>query len=86
VIPWIVALARAVLFALGWRSMPAGRRRAYAYTGLIAFALLAAGIAGCGGGGSGSSGTGPGPRTINAVYPGDTNYKPSNGSVTITVM
>jgi len=86
VIPWFVALASAVLFALGRRWMPAGRRRAYVYAGLIAFALLAAGIAGCGGGGSGSSGTGPGPRTINAVYPGDTNYKPSNGSVTITVM
>jgi hypothetical protein len=86
VIPWIVALVSAALFALGWRWMPAGRRRAYAYAGLIAFALLAAGIAGCGGGGSGSSGSGPGPRMINAVYPGDTNYKPSNGSVTITVM
>jgi Pro-kumamolisin, activation domain len=86
VLPWIVALASAVLFALGWRWMPAARRRAYAYAGLIAFALLAAGIAACGGGGSGSSGTGPGQRTINAVYPGDTNYKPSNGSVTITVM
>jgi subtilase family serine protease len=86
VIPWIVALASAVLFALGWRWTPAGRRRAYAYAGLIAFVLLAAGIAGCGGGGSGSSGSGPGPRTINAVYPGDANYKPSNGSVVITVM
>jgi hypothetical protein len=86
VIPWIMALASAVLFALGWRWIPAGRRRAYAYAGLIAFALLAAGIAGCGGGGSGSSGSGPGTRTINAVYPGDANYKPSNGSVQITVM
>jgi len=86
VIPFIVALASAVLFALGWRWFPTGRRRAYAYAGLVAFALLAAGIAGCGGGGSGTSGSGPGTRQINAVYPGDTNYMPSNNSVNITVM
>ena len=30
--------------------MPEGRRRAYAYAGLVAFVLLVAGIAGCGGG------------------------------------
>lgn len=82
-IPLVMALVSAALFALGWRWMPAGRRRAYAYTGLIAFALLAAGIAGCGGGGSGS---GPGTRTINAVYPGDTNYAPSNSSTPVAVM
>src|ERR1700739_3327569 len=58
VIPWIMALASAVLFALGWRWMPAGRRGAYAYAGLIAFALLGAGIAGCGGGGGGRRGRG----------------------------
>ncbi|HWS96434.1 MAG TPA: hypothetical protein VN620_08175, partial [Candidatus Methylomirabilis sp.] len=85
-LPLVVALGGALLFALGWRWMPAGRRRAYACAGLAAFTLLAAGIAGCGGGGSGSSGSGPGTRTINSVYPGDTNYKPSNASVPITIM
>ena len=86
VLPSIVALVSALLFALGWRSKPARRRRAYAYAGLTALALLFAGIAGCGGGGSGSSGSGPGTRTINAVYPGDASYGPSNASVKITVM
>jgi len=85
-LPLVAALGSALLFAMGWRRMPAGRRHAYACAGLAAFALLAAGIAGCGGGGSGSSGSGPGTRTINSVYPGDTNYKPSNTSVQITIM
>jgi hypothetical protein len=84
-LPLVVALVSALFFAMGWRWMPAGPRRAYGCAGLAAFALLAAGIAGCGGG-SGSSGSGPGTRTINSVYPGDTNYKPSNASVKITVM
>jgi len=85
VIPLIVGLASAVLFALGLRWVPAGRKRAYAYTGLVAFVLLAAGIAGCGGG-SGSSGSGPGSRSIKASYPGDTNYAGSNVTINITIM
>jgi hypothetical protein len=85
VVPAAVALLSALVFALGWRWMPTGRRRAYACAALVAFTLVA-GIAGCGGGGSGSSGSGPGTRTINAVYPGDTNYGPSNAQVKITVM
>jgi hypothetical protein len=85
----IVALC-AALYLAGMRWMPEQRRRAYAYAGLIAFALLAAGIAGCGGssntsGGGGGSGSGPGTRTINAVYSGDTNYAASNGSISITI-
>jgi hypothetical protein len=86
VVPSAVALLSALVFVLGWRWMPTGRRRAYACAALVAFTLVAAGIAGCGGGGSGSSGSGPGTRTINAVYPGDTNYGPSNAQVKITVM
>jgi hypothetical protein len=85
VIPLVVALASAALFLLGSRGMPAGRKRPYAYAGLVAFALLAGGMAGCGGG-SGSSGSGPGSRSIKATYPGDTNYTASNTSITITIM
>ena len=82
VVPIIVALFSLVLFALGWKWMPQPRRRAYAYAGLVAFALLAAGIAGCGGGGGGSTGV---TRTITATYPGDVNYKSSNGKVQVKV-
>jgi hypothetical protein len=94
--PWMPAVPLAIvalcaaLYLVGMRWMPEQRRRAYAYAGLIAFALLAAGIAGCGGssntsGGGGGSGSGPGTRTINAVYSGDTNYAASNGSISITI-
>ncbi|MGC0777025.1 MAG: hypothetical protein WCD68_07440, partial [Candidatus Acidiferrum sp.] len=84
VIPAILALLSLLLFALGWRWMPEGQRRAYAYAGLVAFVLLVVGIAGCGGG-STSTGGGGTTRTINASYPGDTNYSSSSGSVQITV-
>jgi uncharacterized membrane protein YgcG len=94
--PWLRAVPLAIvalcaaLYLVGMRWMPEQRRRAYAYAGLLGFALLAAGIAGCGGssntsGGGGSSGSGPGTRTINAVYSGDTNYAASNGSISITI-
>jgi len=84
VMPAILALLSLLLFALGWRWMPEGRRRAYAYAGLVAFVLLVVGIAGCGGG-STSTGGGGTTRTINASYPGDANYSSSSGSVLITV-
>jgi hypothetical protein len=84
-----------VLFALGLilflalvRWVPENRRRAYAYAGLVAFALLAGVIAGCGGGGSSSGGGGGGggsTRTIKATYSGDTNYSTSNGSTSIQI-
>jgi len=77
----LFAVLSIVLFALGWRWMPEGSRRAYAYAGLVAFALLVAGIAGCGGGGGSHSHI----ATIKATYAGDTNYATSNGSTTITV-
>jgi hypothetical protein len=63
--------------------MPEKRRRTYAYAGFLAFALLAAGIAGCGGGGGG--GGGGHTATIKASYVGDTNYAASSGTTTITV-
>jgi multisubunit Na+/H+ antiporter MnhB subunit len=81
----VFAALSVVLFALGWRWMPENRRRVYAYAGLLAFALLAAGIvAGCGGGGS-SSNNGGKTLNIKASYAGDTNYATSTGSAIITV-
>jgi hypothetical protein len=82
VLPLVVALLSLLLFALGWRWMPDNRRRAYAYAGLLAFALLAVGIAGCG---SSSGGGGGRTVTIDASYAGDTNYTASSGTTTITV-
>ncbi len=82
--PILAALLSLLLFALGLRWIPRTRRRAYAYAGLLAIALLVGVIAGCGGGGGGSSGGGS-PRTITAAYPGDTNYVGQTGTVGITV-
>jgi subtilase family serine protease len=82
----IVLFALALALFLGLvRSMPENRRRAYGYTGLLAFAILAGAIAGCGGGGgSGGGGTGK-TVTITATYPGDSNYTNSSGTTTIQV-
>jgi hypothetical protein len=76
--------AVSLLFALALRFIPQSRRRAYAYAGLVAIALMVGIVAaGCGGGG-GSSGGGS-TRTITAAYPGDTNYTKSSGTTTIQV-
>jgi hypothetical protein len=75
-----------LLFLILLRGTPPARRRAYAYAGMLFFAIAAAGIAGCGGGG-GSSGGGGGGRSVNlsAVYSGDGNYTTATGSTSITV-
>jgi len=86
-LPWILAAMLALSAALYFaavRGMAGSRRRVYAYAGLLVLALLAAGIAGCGGGGGGGSSSGK-TVTLNATYPGDTNYVTSNGSTSITV-
>jgi hypothetical protein len=80
VMPITVLALSAVLYLFLLRWMPQNRRRAYAYAGLIVFALLAVGIAGC----SGSSSSGAN-RTIRATYSGDANYKSSNGTTGIQV-
>jgi Pro-kumamolisin, activation domain len=82
--PFVLLAVALVIFLALIRWMPENRRRAYSYAGLLAFAILATVIAGCGGGGGGSSG---GSKTvnINAAYPGDVNYTSSSGSTTITV-
>jgi len=82
VIPLVVALVSLALFALGWVWMPEQRRRTYACAGLMAIALLAAGIAGCGGSGGGTGGGST--RTIVANYSGDANYS-ANTSTPIIV-
>ncbi len=80
-LPLLFALLSMVLFMFGWRWIPEKRRRTYAYTGFLAFALLAAGIVGCGGGGGGGGHT----ATIKASYVGDTNYAASSGTTTIAI-
>lgn len=85
VVPLVLALVSLLFFALGFRWMPEGRRRAYAFAGLVAFALLVVGIVGCGGGGGGGGGGGSSTVTINVTYAGDNNYSSSNGSAQITV-
>jgi len=82
-VPMILALVSLLLFVLGMRWVPQARRRAYAYAGLLAIALLVGVVAGCGGGGGG--GGGGGTRTIGASYAGDTNYAGSSGSTQIIV-
>lgn len=82
--PILAALLSLLVFALGLRWIPRTRRRAYAYAGLLAIALLVGVVAGCGGGGGGGGGGGS-PRTITASYPGDTNYGGQTGTVSITV-
>jgi hypothetical protein len=83
-LPLAIAGLCAALYLMGLRWMPEKRRHVYAYAGLIAFALLAIGIAGCGGG-SGGGGGGGSTRTINAAYGGDTNYSSSSGSAMVTI-
>jgi len=75
--PLLFAALSIVLFALGLRWMPEKRRRVYATAGFLAFALLAAGIAGCGGGGG--SNNGGHTVTVKATYAGDANYAGSSG-------
>jgi trimeric autotransporter adhesin len=80
----ITALAFAAILYLAFvQRMQEGRRRTLAYAGLLVFALVAAGVAGCGGGGGSSGGSHT--VTINASYSGDTNYTASTGSTTIVV-
>jgi subtilase family serine protease len=85
VVPIVLLALSIATFLAVMRWMPQSRKCAYAYAGVIAFALLAAGIAGCGGGGGGSTGGGS-TRAIKATYAGDTNYSTStSASITITL-
>jgi pro-kumamolisin-like protein len=82
----IVGLLLLILLLLSRRVLPAPKRR-YAYAGLVLFACIAAGIAGCsssnGGGGGGGGGH---TDNITATYSGDANYATStSAAVPITV-
>jgi hypothetical protein len=87
----IVSVLLIVLLAMQ-RRLSMGKRIGYAAAGLVLFACVAAGIAGCSGTSSGSNGSGggsgSGPHTdsITAVYSGDTNYTGStSAATTVTV-
>ena len=51
VAPLVLLALSIVAYLALLRWMPASRKRAYAYAGLVVFALMAVAIAGCGGGG-----------------------------------
>jgi subtilase family serine protease len=83
----IVSVLLIALLAMQ-RRLSIGKRLGYAAAGLILFACIAAGIAGCSGSGGGGGGGGGGSHTdsITAVYGGDTNYTGSTSSaVPVTV-
>jgi hypothetical protein len=73
-----------VLLTLAQRAAPLQRkwmRLGYAAAGLLLFAWLAAGIAGCSGASSGGGGGGGGHTdSITAVYSGDANYTGSTSA------
>jgi hypothetical protein len=82
----IILLALSILGCLTLlRWLPKNKKRSYAYASLIAFALLAVGIVGCGGGSSGGNNPGGKTVTITANYAGDTNYTSSSGQTQINV-
>jgi hypothetical protein len=82
---WITALALLLAFLLILKRLPVARRRGYAYAGLLLFACLAVGIAGCSGMKTASTVT-PHTDSITAVYSGDTNFaKSTSTAVSISI-
>ena len=82
------ALLAFVLLILAQRAAPLQRKWArlgYAAAGLLLFAWLAAGIAGCSGSKSGGGGGGGHTDSITAVYSGDANYSGSTTSAAAPV-
>jgi hypothetical protein len=92
---WILAAFAILILALAQhaaslqrRQPRLGRRLGYAAVGLLLFAFLAAGFAGCSGSKSSSGGGGGGSHTdsITAAYSGDTNYSGSTATaVSVTI-
>src|SRR6266436_607942 len=80
VLPLGIVSVLLIAFLAMQRRLSIGKRVGYAAAGLILFACIAAGIAGC----SGSGGGGGGSHTdsITAVYSGDANYTGSTSSAT----
>jgi hypothetical protein len=83
ILPITVLAFAAILYLACVQRMQPSRQRNFAYTGLLVFAMLMAGVSGCGGGGSSSGGGHT--VTINASYAGDTNYTASSGSTSVVV-
>ena len=83
VLPLGIVSVLLIAFLAMQRRLSIGKRIGYVAAGLILFAAVAAGIAGCSGSGSGGGGGG-GSHTdsITAVYSGDTNYTGSTSSAT----
>jgi hypothetical protein len=82
---WITALALLLAFLLSLKRLPMARRRGYVYAGLLLFACLAVGIAGCSGMKTASTVT-PHTDSITAVYSGDTNFaKSTSTAVSISI-
>jgi hypothetical protein len=83
VLPLGIVSLLLIAFLAMQRRLSIGKRLGYAAVGLILFACVAAGIAGCSGSGSGGGGGG-GSHTdsITAVYSGDANYTGSTSSAT----
>ena len=81
----IVACLLLIVFLLSLRRRPMAKRLGYACAGMLLFACVAAGLAGCNGGG-GATGTPPHSDSITAVYSGDGTYAGStSAAVAISV-
>jgi len=78
VLPLGIVSVLLIVFLAMQRRLSIGKRVGYAAAGLILFACIAAGIAGCSGSGGGGSRT----DSITAVYSGDANYTGSTSSAT----
>ena len=81
VLPLGIVSVLLIAFLAMQRRLSIGKRIGYAAAGLLLFACIAAGIAGCSGSGNGGGGGG-GSHTdsITAVYSGDANYTGSTSS------
>jgi hypothetical protein len=86
VLPLGIVSVLLIAFLAMQRRLSIGKRVGYAAAGLILFACVAAGIAGCSGSGSGGGGTKSHTDSITAVYSGDANYTGSASSAaTVTI-
>jgi hypothetical protein len=77
---WITAWVLFLAFLLSLKRLPAARRRGYVYAGVLLFACVAAGIAGCSGMKTTTTGVTPHTDNITAVYSGDTNFATSTSA------
>ncbi len=82
VLPLGIVSVLLIAFLAMQRRMSIGKRVGYAAAGLILFACVAAGIAGCSGSRGGGGGGGSHTDSITAVYSGDANYTGSTSPAT----